>query len=251
MQSRSKNAAEQPRGRRYSDEMKKFASTVHYYSLRAYEYLSTLFPMPSVQAIMKWLKVVQGRPRFSAEVLEDMKVQHKNDAPRKRLCSIVLDGMSIKKTCEQDSATGRLIDFVDLGHSREPTDAGEVLKNLLTEEIHCISEYGQEVVCDCLAVNVSMAKLLGCVLHERSFEALKTFFPHPSNEEDTIMIFDACHCLKLMRNLLGDKGVMKVKLAAQTFSSSTSKALEFASLLKLPGYGNCMGTANFIAMVDR
>ncbi|KAH7967065.1 hypothetical protein HPB49_022146 [Dermacentor silvarum] len=240
--------------------------------------------------------------------------------------------MSIKKTCELDTATGRLIGFVDLGHSQEPTDAdnvplatealvfmvvgiaapwkmpfgyfltaglsGEVLKNLLTEAIHCISECGLQVVavvCDCLAANVSMAKLLGCRVYEQSFEALKTFFPHPSNEEDIIfMIFDACHGLKLLRNLLGDKGVllssthgrvlwkhlkalqelqekeglraanklskshinyyqqvMKVKLAAQKFRSSVSKALEFASLLKLPGFGNCMSTANFIAMVDR
>lgn len=65
------------------------------------------------------------------------------------------------------------------------------------------------VVCDCLAANASVAKLLGCRVHEQSFEALKTFFPHPSNEEDIIfMIFDACHGLKLLRNLLGDKGVL-------------------------------------------
>ncbi|KAH7953669.1 hypothetical protein HPB49_010987 [Dermacentor silvarum] len=145
----------------------------------------------------------------------------------------------------------------------EPMFTGEVLRNLLTEAIHCISECGLQVVsvvCDCLAANVFNAKLLGCRVHEQSFETLKTFFPHPSNEEHIIfMIFVACHGLKLLRNLLADKGVLlsstygviKVKLAAQTFSSSVSKALEFASVLKLPGLGNCMGTANFIAIVDR
>ncbi|KAH7985461.1 hypothetical protein HPB49_026406 [Dermacentor silvarum] len=45
--------------------------------------------------------------------------------------------------------------------------------------------------------------------------------------------------------------IMKVKLAAQTFSHSLSDALEFASLLKLPGFGNCIGTANLVAILDQ
>ncbi|KAH7969829.1 hypothetical protein HPB52_022350 [Rhipicephalus sanguineus] len=253
--------------------------------------------MPSVQVIRQWLKVVKGWPGFTAEVLDDLKVKHKNDAPRERLCSIVLDGMSIKKGCELDTPSGRLIGFVDLGNSQGPIDAdnvplatdalvfmvvgvaapwkmpfgyflsaglsGEVLKNLVVEAICCITECGLEVVavvCDCLAANVTMAKLLGCHVHEHTFANLKTFFPHPSKEDEVIFfLFDACHALKLLRNLLGDKGVllsktygiMKVKLAAQTFSSSVSKALEFASLLKLPGFHGCKGTAKFVAMVDR
>ncbi|KAL1479283.1 hypothetical protein MTO96_051973 [Rhipicephalus appendiculatus] len=176
--------------------------------------------------------------------------------------------------------------------------SGEVLKNLVVEAICCITECGLEVVavvCDCLAANVAMAKLLGCHVHEHTFANLKAFFPHPSKEDEVIFfLFDACHALKLLRNLLGDKGVllsatygtvlwkhikalqelqekeglraankltkahiayyqqiMKVKLAAQTFSSSVSKALEFASLLKLPGFHGCKGTAKFVAMVDR
>ncbi|KAH6933490.1 hypothetical protein HPB50_015577 [Hyalomma asiaticum] len=45
--------------------------------------------------------------------------------------------------------------------------------------------------------------------------------------------------------------IVKVKLAAQTFSASVSKALEFASQLDLPGFEGCDGTAKFIRMVDR
>lgn len=44
---------------------------------------------------------------------------------------------------------------------------------------------------------------------------------------------------------------MKVRLAAQTFSSSVSKALKFAKQLGLEGFQDCDGTANFIADVDR
>ncbi|KAH7932341.1 hypothetical protein HPB51_029338 [Rhipicephalus microplus] len=45
--------------------------------------------------------------------------------------------------------------------------------------------------------------------------------------------------------------IMKVKLAAQTFSASVSKALEFASELSLPGFEGCLGTVQFIGMVNK
>lgn len=45
--------------------------------------------------------------------------------------------------------------------------------------------------------------------------------------------------------------IMKVKLAAQTFSASVSKALEFVSQLGLPQFRGCDGTAKFVSMVDR
>ncbi|KAL1443572.1 hypothetical protein MTO96_030264 [Rhipicephalus appendiculatus] len=65
------------------------------------------------------------------------------------------------------------------------------------------------VVCDCLAANVAVAKLLGCHVHEHTFANLKTFFPHPNKEDEVIFfLLDACHALKLLRNLLGDKGVL-------------------------------------------
>ncbi|KAH9367249.1 hypothetical protein HPB48_013132 [Haemaphysalis longicornis] len=241
----SQNAMQQPRGRRYSEEMKKFATTLHYYSPRAYDYVSKMFPMPSTR-IRAWLKAVDGWPGFTAEVLDDLSRKHKDDTPRERLCSILLDGMSIKRSCDFDSSTGRFIGYVDLGHSQEPQDAddlplatdalvfmvvglaapwkmpfgyflnaglsGEVLKNLVLEAIACIQDCGLTVVavvCDCLGANVSMAKLLGCQVHEHAYEDLKPYFPNPRNKEEKIfMVFDACHGLKLLRNLLGDKGTL-------------------------------------------
>ncbi|KAH7979382.1 hypothetical protein HPB49_009281 [Dermacentor silvarum] len=240
--------------------------------------------------------------------------------------------MSIKKACELDLSSGRLIGFVDLGNGQEPHDAdniplatealvfmvvglaapwkmpfryflnaglsGEVIKNLLLEAVHCIQECGLKVtaiVCDCLMANVAMVKLLWCRVHELTFENLRTSFPNPQFEEEEIFVmFDPCHALKLLRNLLGDKNIlwsetygaiewryivllnelqereglragnklsrahveyyrqiMKVKLAAQTFSASISKALVFALELGEPGFDGCCGTAEFISMVDR
>lgn len=45
--------------------------------------------------------------------------------------------------------------------------------------------------------------------------------------------------------------IMKVKLAAQTLSSSVSKALDFTRLLGLADFEGSEGTAKFIADVDQ
>ncbi|KAL3195374.1 hypothetical protein MRX96_015844 [Rhipicephalus microplus] len=143
------------------------------------------------------------------------------------------------------------------------------------------------VICDCLAANVSIAKLLGCRVHEQCYDDLMTTFQCPGHSRDIHVIFDACHGLKLLRNILGDMGtlisstygviqckhievlhqlqekeslnaanklsrahveyhrqIMKVKLAAQTFSASVRKALEFASELSLPGFEGAFDLLN-------
>ncbi|KAH9379310.1 hypothetical protein HPB48_004493 [Haemaphysalis longicornis] len=55
-----------------------------------------------------------------------MKEAHENDSPRERLCSILLDGMSIRKACDLGLSTGRLIGYVDLENSQQPGDADDV-----------------------------------------------------------------------------------------------------------------------------
>ncbi|KAL3246136.1 hypothetical protein MRX96_057874 [Rhipicephalus microplus] len=139
-----------------------------------------------------------------------------------------------------------------------------------------------------------MAKLFGCRVHEQCYDDLTTTFQCPGHNRDIHVIFDACHGLKLLRNILGDKGtlirstygviqwihiealhqlqekeslnatnklsrahveyhrpIMKVELAAKTFSASVSKALKFASELSLPRFKGCLGTAQFIGMVNK
>ncbi|KAH9360266.1 hypothetical protein HPB48_005718 [Haemaphysalis longicornis] len=124
--------------------------------------------MTSVRTIRQCLQVVRGWPGFTAEVLQNLKEALKNDSP--------------------------------------------VLNNLGVEAIRYVRECGLTVVavvCDCLGANVAMAKLLGCRAHESAFDDLKTHFPNPVDaQQDLSLVFDAWHCLKLLRNLLGDKGAL-------------------------------------------
>ncbi|KAG0423330.1 hypothetical protein HPB47_000887, partial [Ixodes persulcatus] len=86
--------------------------------------------------------------------------------------------------------------------------SGLFLKSLLQESIVALEDCGlhiKAVVCDGLGANVAMTKLLGCRVHEISYENMKTTFEHPTRPtEEVHFIFDACHVLKLPRNLLGD-----------------------------------------------
>ena len=62
------------------------------------------------------------------------------------------------------------------------------------------------VVFDGCYTNQSTAKLLGCVM---KVSEVKTWFSHPQVPHLKIhVIFDVCHMMKLMRNLLGDYNVI-------------------------------------------
>ena len=43
-----------PSARRYSDELKEFSITLHYYSPKAYEYIRSIVPLPNRSLIKKW-----------------------------------------------------------------------------------------------------------------------------------------------------------------------------------------------------
>lgn len=242
----AKNVKRPKPGRRYCNETKKFAITLHYYSPRAYKYIAKMFPMPAVDTLREWVKGVGGWPGFTQEVLDHLKAKHRESESREKLCSIMLDGMSIRKNCEMDKASGRLIGYVDFGESHTPREtddaplasdalvfmavgvaapwkvpfgyflnnglSGELLKNLVTEAITALTDCGLEVVavvCDGLSSNVMMGRLLGCHIHAKNTESFKTHFPHPCDSDKKIhLIFDAAHGLKLLRNVFGDHKVL-------------------------------------------
>jgi len=141
---------------------------------------------------------------------------------------------------------------------------------------------------DRAASNLSMTKHLGC-----NFIEYKTLFDHPVTQDKIHVFLDASHMLKLIRNTLGDWGViytnkceaiqwnyfkslvdlqergglhletkirrrhinykkekMKVRLAAQTFSTSMADALTYCFIKKYPNFIFCNITAEFCRRVN-
>lgn len=71
------------------------------------------------------------------------------------------------------------------------------------EKCHEVGIRVVSLTCDGPPVNLTMANLLGCRLDHKN---LKTFFKHPSTNDDVVFILDPCHMVKLVRNTLGEKG---------------------------------------------
>ena len=60
-------------GHRYTEEVKRFALTVHFYSPKAYEYLRPIFSLPHPRSLCAWTSSVKCDPGFFKDVFEHIK----------------------------------------------------------------------------------------------------------------------------------------------------------------------------------
>ncbi len=227
----------------YPKELRSFAMTLKFYSVKAYKYVRNSFdlglPHPSV--ISSWYNAMDGEPGFTKEALTALKAKvlaAKRDG-QKVVCALMLDEMSIRKHVQWDGNKYR--GFVDLGTDidddslPEATEAlvfmavsvnsnwkvqceyflvngltGEEKANLTKDCLTKLLEVGVKVVsftCDGPTTHQAMLKLLGARL---SADNRQAYFPHPCDNNENIYVFlDACHMIKLVRNTLSDWKVMK------------------------------------------
>ena len=60
-------------GRRYDEEVKKFALTLNFYSPRAYEYICGVFSLPHSNSLTEWTSSVECEPDiFNMDVLKNL-----------------------------------------------------------------------------------------------------------------------------------------------------------------------------------
>ena len=62
-----KNSQGSSTGRRYSDKIKEFALTLHFYSPKAYKYVRSIMPLPHPSLIRKWACSLNCEPEFLNE----------------------------------------------------------------------------------------------------------------------------------------------------------------------------------------
>jgi len=67
------------KGRRYSDEIKKFALTLHFYSPRAYNFVRKFVPLPNKSLISKWVGSVNGDPGILTPVPQYLKEESEKE----------------------------------------------------------------------------------------------------------------------------------------------------------------------------
>ena len=226
------NRGKSKRGFRYSEE---FAVTLQFYSSKAYNYMRTIFCLSHESTLRDWFSSTNCESGFLNNILDVMQnMLQKNDSVKD--CCIMLDEMNIRQSSEWDSCrrqfvgnvnycTGELSDIcathalvimavglkcqwkTPIAYFFTAHASSNMQVTIVNHAINKLFEIGYNVcaiVADGTTSNISTALSLGIVLHPCN---MGIYFYHPSLPSKKIYwIFDACHMLKLIRNLLGDLG---------------------------------------------
>jgi hypothetical protein len=117
---RIENQKEAPSTEEYPSEIRIFASTLQFYSAKAYEFVRQTFDkaLPHASTVRRWFSNIEGTPGFStlAFNLLEQKVKYakeKNKPPV--IVALMMDDMSIKKHIDYDSKSSSFKGYVDIG----------------------------------------------------------------------------------------------------------------------------------------
>jgi len=230
-------SVKKPCGIRYTENMKKFAVTLHFYSPKAYNFLRKHISLPHESSLVAWMSASNCGPGFNQDViarLADARILATNNC----LDDIILqlDEMAIKKDTPWCPRKHQFVGTIDYGSGCDLIDpplasnalvilvvgltggwkvpigyvftnkvSGEVQHNLISKSIHLMSEKHfviHAVVGDGNNPNVSMFKKFGV---NESLDMLNSKFdsiPDLTRPQDIYAIYDIVHMMKLWRNLL-------------------------------------------------
>ena len=224
----------------YSESIRSFAITLHFYSPRAYEYVRKTFIncLPHERTLKKWFTNVSNKPGFSDDsfIALETKVKFLKQQGKHAPCALLMDEMAIRKHVEwinDDNVYGHVdlgMDDNDKCTAKVATEAlvfmvvsmndswklpvGYFFANSLSAEeksnlvkkcltlLHSVGVDVKSLTFDGAGTNIKMAHIFGSRL---TLGDIKHTFPHPVTSEDVCIILDASHMVKLIRNLLGDK----------------------------------------------
>lgn len=195
-----------------------------------YFYSLTLKP-DNIVICFRWLETVECRPGFNTAVLKALQDKAANNPQEYKHCTLMLDAMSLKRQIDYDQKLGRMVGFVDIGDGEDPSDEAKealvfmlvglrghwkmpiaffltrtlnaaVQSRLIKHALQLANDSGLVITAltmDGHATNVSMCSLLGCTLKPNN---VQSFFVDPVSQRRIFIFFDACHMLKLVRNML-------------------------------------------------
>ena len=219
----------------YTEEQRDFALTLHMYSAKTYEFVrASGVPLPHPRSLARWMTSIDDKPGFSEPMLKCLAEKCQINPEQYQDCTLCIDGMSIKQQITFDQASGTMIGFEDFGNDEEGEEeakeavvfmlvgvrghwkapigyfltkrlTAEGQKQLLLNALTLLEERSVTVltvVMDGHGMNVGMYGLLGGTARADDVMSLKTSFRHPTTGKEIYMMFDACHMLKLIRNML-------------------------------------------------
>jgi hypothetical protein len=91
------------------------ALSLHNFGPRAYRFLTSVIALPSKTSLSLWLSSLPCEPGFNDEVLSTIGHKLQSLDPRDRVCSLMVDEMSLKSGLQYDSGVDTIIGHEDLG----------------------------------------------------------------------------------------------------------------------------------------
>lgn len=221
--------------RKYCPRLRTFAITLHFYSPRAYRYVRSIFDnkLPSVSTIRKWYTAINGKPGFSDEAFEALKLKSNeaNSNGKEILGCVIFDEVAIRRQEEFEENSASRIGFVNFGTnivgSNEKVYAKEALvymvtginekfkipvayfltsglkspeKAALTQEVILrVTKAGIKVVgltFDGLNSNLAMTRIMGASIRKQT----ETILFEPRNNSILVFIFQTLYYFSSLFN---------------------------------------------------
>eukprot|EP00795_Rhopilema_esculentum_P011471 gene11471-21685_t len=212
-----KNSKRKAGGKRYHEEIKKFALTLHFYSPKAYLFMRKVFDLPHPSSLRNWQSSVNCEPGFFKDVLENLAAQLANNTNMSD-CALMIDAMAIRKQVIYDKGNQKFSGFVDYGgcipensedqasealafllvglrsHWKCPIGYfftnklnGQIQASLVKSALSLVADYGFRVwslTCDGTSANLETLRLLVA----NALEFLKTDLKHAEFENASATI---------------------------------------------------------------
>lgn len=99
-------------GARYSEEIKQFAISLHFYSPKAYKFIRKSLHLPNPSTIRSWASSIDCEPGFLSNVIEHLQNTLEDD---NKDCIILVDEMAIKKEVLWDAKNKKFAGNTDYG----------------------------------------------------------------------------------------------------------------------------------------
>ena len=184
--------------------------------------------------LFSWMGNISSQPGISTQVLDMLRDKQQQDPYNYSYCSLMIDGMSIRKHIDWDPKRKEMVGFVDLGTGSLENDVAEAreaivilavglkgywkvpigyfLINAISAEVqsqlvlsaisalHDVNVRCTTLIMDGHPTNQKMAEILGCRTKPND---IRSSFAHPSDDTlKVFVLFDACHLLKNLRGAL-------------------------------------------------
>lgn len=107
----------------YTEEMRKFSATLHYYSPKCYTFLRDHLNLPHPGTINSWMKSSDCGPGFNVDVISKLGQIRRNDTKNLMTeVSLMIDEMAIKKDLVWNPSKGKYEGHINYGTSDAADD---------------------------------------------------------------------------------------------------------------------------------